>query len=842
MRTEFVREAVLILDLEKSSALTARYGNARAHEIKVALRTLVRPAAQQFGATLVKFTGDGYFITFPDETAAVRAAICILQNRENVVSARVPNVEVHCRIGIAYGELTVADRTDRQGAAANRAARVEAGDDDFFRAGDGGVSVEEFKQLRERDRVFIDHHAFTGLPSGLKSITRYLGWLELKEQGESIKLYHVDWTQAPAIALPPYVEPPEARVPRPSEYFVGRDELVAEVASLCRSRRLITLLGSPGIGKTQTACAVAHGVVEAGQFVEGAWFIDLQGATDAPALLSAGTTALQITDVANAQALALAIDTRDCLVVFDNVETPLAGDRKGVRAFFTDLLAYAGKPVFLLTSREPLGLIDERLCDVHPLTREVSRALFKDLAQGKGYAWRAGDDAALERLLDAWADVPLAIVLAADRLRSVGSMQALADRWNERHTLALSVPGMTPEERTKLNDLDYSISLSYLSLPEGGDARQLFGLFALLPAGASEALVRALFPQTWESAAHQLVDRSLARAEAGRCLMLAPLRAFAARLEWPEQADDMERLQAFFIQLAEEHGQRVGESLESLQRVLEELPNLHALMDDASRRSNDETVLTLIHALLHFYSFSGGGASAASKDRLNMGRAGAARLGARLGEANCIQSLGDVHRMLAESDAARGRYEAALLIYRAIDDRLGEANCIKSLGDVHQMLDEYEAARARYEESLPLHRAIGDRLGEANCIQSLGGVHQMLDEYEEARARFEEALPIHRAIGERLGEANCIQSLGDVHRRLAEYEAARARYEEALPIHRAIGDRLGEAGTLWMMGRLERAQGNGGSAREQYDAAIALYETIGLNADVERVRRERDGR
>ena len=131
--------------------------------------------------------------------------------------------------------------------------------------------------------------------------------------------------------------------------------------------------------------------------------------------------------------------------------------------------------------------------------------------------------------------------------------------------------------------------------------------------------------------------------------------------------------------------------------------------------------------------------------------------------ANCIKSLGDVHRMMSEYEEAREKYEEARPIYAAIGDRLGEANCIQSLGDVHRMMSEYEEAREKYEEARPIYAAIGARLGEANCIKSLGDVHYMIDEYEEAREKYEEARPIYAAIGARLGEANCIKSLGDVH-------------------------------------------------------------------------------
>jgi len=157
-----------------------------------------------------------------------------------------------------------------------------------------------------------------------------------------------------------------------------------------------------------------------------------------------------------------------------------------------------------------------------------------------------------------------------------------------------------------------------------------------------------------------------------------------------------------------------------------------------------------------------------------------------------------------------------------------KANCIQALGDVHRMLDEYDAARVRYEEALPIYRQIGARLGEANCIQALGDVHRMLAEYDAARVRYEEALPIYRQIGDRLGEANCMKALGDVHRMLAEYDAARVRYEEALPIYRQIGARYSEATCIRAFGLLYKKTNQPDKAIETLKDAAHRYRNIGV--------------
>ena len=136
---------------------------------------------------------------------------------------------------------------------------------------------------------------------------------------------------------------------------------------------------------------------------------------------------------------------------------------------------------------------------------------------------------------------------------------------------------------------------------------------------------------------------------------------------------------------------------------------------------------------------------------------------------------------------ARRWNEIALDCSRQLGDRQGEANCIQSLGDVHLRLAEYAEARGRYEEASKIYSEIGARLGEANCIQALGDVHRMLDEYAEARGRYEEALPIHRAIGDRLGEANTHLGLGLAWGGEGDRDAAREHLAAALALYEAMG-------------------------------------------------------
>ena len=81
----------------------------------------------------------------------------------------------------------------------------------------------------------------------------------------------------------------------------------------------------------------------------------------------------------------------------------------------------------------------------------------------------------------------------------------------------------------------------------------------------------------------------------------------------------------------------------------------------------------------------------------------AGRVGARLGKANTLTSLGDLERRLGNVDVARRHYDAALPLYEAEQARLGKANTLTSLGDLESRLGNLDAARRHYDAALQLY-------------------------------------------------------------------------------------------------------------------------------------------
>src|SRR6516225_6905415 len=227
--------------------------------------------------------------------------------------------------------------------------------------------------------------------------------------------------------------------------FIGRDGELAEVRALVGSRRLVTLTGTGGAGKTRLALQVAAGLADNGG--DEVWFADLApiGDPDLVAVTVADVLGIrQEPGRAAVETLVEAVAGRSLLVVLDNCEHVI-----GACAKLADVLLRGCPDLALLaTSREPLGVDGERVYRVPsmrtPADRddaEVIRAseavrLLEDraAAQGVSLAW---DQSAAElagaicRRLDG---IPLAIELAAARLRVMRAAEMEA-RLDERFAI-----------------------------------------------------------------------------------------------------------------------------------------------------------------------------------------------------------------------------------------------------------------------------------------------------------------------------------------------------------------------------------------------------------------------
>ncbi|MFJ8536476.1 ATP-binding protein [Streptomyces sp. NPDC093591] len=260
------------------------------------------------------------------------------------------------------------------------------------------------------------------------------------------------------------------QLPVETTSFVDRrDELAAGRELLARTR-LVTLTGPGGVGKTRLATRIASGVRRA--FPDGVRVVHLSGLHDPALVPLAAADALDLHDHTAQpplQALVERVRDRRLLLLVDNCEHLLPACAELAAA----LLHGTTGVRILATSRHRLGLTEEHLLEVRPLPVPdpdgdlsgpegcPALALFADRAAAvvPGFRLTAANRAAVARLCRRLDGLPLAIELAAVRMRVLDVGQLL-DRLDDRYRLLTGgSPAALPRHQTLRAAVDWSHEL-----------------------------------------------------------------------------------------------------------------------------------------------------------------------------------------------------------------------------------------------------------------------------------------------------------------------------------------------------------------------------------------------
>ncbi len=393
---------------------------------------VLRSAIEAHGGYLFKHTGDGTCAAFASPKAAVDAAIQAQQT-----------LELPVRMGISTGETELRG-SDYFGAVLNRAARVMA-------AGHGG-------------QVLLDGVA-AGLLRGVDLLD--LGARRLRDIAQPVQVFQVRAaglrTEFPPLATLDAV-PGNLRPSTTS--LIGREAEIAELHSLVKAHRLVTLTGSGGVGKTRLAIEVAARL--AAEFPDGVWFFDLAAVTDpeaVPDVVAAVLGIIQQPGKTVTESVAAALEGRVRLLVFDNCEHLVDAAADLVEA----ILAASATVTILATSREGLGVADEQQwrvpsLDVSSGPDSAAATLFLDRAHRVVSDFslaQPGQAEAVEEICRRLDGIPLAIELAASRMASMSAAE-VRDRLDDRFRLLVGSRRSLSRHQT----LRHAVAWSYDLLGE----------------------------------------------------------------------------------------------------------------------------------------------------------------------------------------------------------------------------------------------------------------------------------------------------------------------------------------------------------------------------------------
>src|SRR5215469_5009125 len=598
--------------------------------------------------------------------------------------------------------------------------------------------------------------------------------------------------------------------------FVGRDDDVVAVAGLVADHRLVTLTGPGGSGKTRLATVTARSILDV--LPDGAWLVEL-------APVRAGDELAQV-------ALA-AIGLR---------EQALPGGGSGGDSM--DRLVAAVRECrrlrILATSREPLGITGEAAWQVEPLALPAEGARTSDVASSPAVRLlrdRAGavrkdigsDEhtlSAMVRICQALDGIPLAIELAAARLRTM-SLDQLARRLDDRFRLLTGGSRTAlPRHRTLRAVVDWSWDL--LTEAERAVLRRL----AVFSGGASlEAVERVcadevLARQQVLDLLTALTEKSLLVADGEgmpRYRMLGTIREYAAhRLAEAGEAEMMRQAHlGYFTELAEtaEPHLRRAEQLEWLAALAIEHDNISAALRGAIAGGQGEEAMRLVSAA-GWYWFLGGH----KVEGTELSIAAASLPGEVPDEVRAMAYL--VVTVFLTSRPGNDQHDAREWIRESY--RLSQRSQVRNplLGFVETLnvalLEPSELPHA-FEPLLtnddPWVRALA-RLNRGRFRLMFGGSESDVD------ADFDVALTEFRVLGDRWGISFALTCLADRLATRGEFLSACGRYEEAVEtltevgaIEDVVGLRVRQAQLYWLVGD-ERSSTTAITEAQRYEDRI----------------------
>jgi predicted ATPase/DNA-binding SARP family transcriptional activator len=628
---------------------------------------------------------------------------------------------------------------------------------------------------------------------------------------------------------------PFTNLPAQLTSFIGRDTDLTRVGKLVDESRLVTLTGPGGSGKTRLS--LESGTRLAGQMPDGVWFVELAPVSDPAEVPHAVLTVLGLREMAllagargrrvpgqgefaePLDRLAAALAGKRLLLLFDNCEHLI----DAAAGLADRLLADCPGVRILATSREPLGITGESLWPVEPLelpplaataaeaTSYPAVRLLGDRAGAARPEFAVTDDnvAHIVRICRALDGMPLAIELAAARLRAL-SPQQVAARLDDRFRL------LTGGSRTALprhQTLRAVVDWSWDLLDER--ERTLWMTLSIFAGGATLDSVEAvcgLPPEDVLDVLAALVDKSLVIAsDDGRYRMLETIRAYG--MERLAETGDEQRVRrahaVHFLELAEaaEPELRGRDQMRWFGLVAAEHDNVHAALRCAINAGDASLAVRLCAAVgwywwLRGHRAEGAEASAATLALPDLPADSNTAMVLAMGALTSVGSSRDMAQI-------KGWLDKAAEISDALDEEtrhpmlrvLGVFKYLFSPG--HDREAQAELAR-HFDDPDPWLRSFAHAMH--------GFVDINLGQAAEAGRHFTVAEDGFRELGERWGISTTLVARAEISAWRGEHRRAVALHEEAMRLLGEIGTvedvpqmRMKLAHELWLLGEQERA-------------------------------------
>lgn len=196
------------------------------------------------------------------------------------------------------------------------------------------------------------------------------------------------------------------------------------------------------------------------------------------------------------------------------------------------------------------------------------------------------------------------------------------------------------------------------------------------------------------------------------------------------------------------------------------------------------------------------------------------------GQAALLDQLGEIARTLGDNATALTRQQAALDLYRRLDDQAGAGSVLNHLSQVYLAQADCEAATRCCVEAAALCAAHApDELAAVH--NNWGLVCQQQGLLDAAIEHFAQAAAGFARQGNHRGQAKSLNNQGEVYRRQGRYDDAARAFEQAITLYQQAGDAVHAARTQINLGILHHSQGRTAKALALHRSVEPLFRRLG---------------
>lgn len=612
-------------------------------------------------------------------------------------------------------------------------------------------------------------------------------------------------------------------LPREVTSFVGRQDELSRLETILTQSSLITLTGTGGVGKTRLAIRLA--AMHAHQHPDGVWFIQLTDISEDSLVEQFVDRAMSTQDNPGDQtgdSLIERLAGKRVLIILDNCEHVL----DGAAQLAYDLIHGAPGVQIIATSRESLKVLGETVFEVQPLSEAVQLFIDRAGSASPGFHAAGEDLAAIAKLCERLDGLPLAIELAAVRVRALSPNDLLSRQEAFFDLLAGGNTGGDQRHQTLRGAIQWSYDLcsnkekalwTRLTVFAGG-----FEVDAVEEVCTGGLVNRADIPLLLSSLVDKSVLSTVRSAGRVRYRMLESIRSFGIEelAEAPDGDTWYQRHLNFHVALAELSEKQTLGVIESdiNTRLRRERTNLEAAVTHSLATPGQErTGMRLIGSLWFFWNANGHLRSG----QFWLSKVLAADATPSPERAKCLWVLGWFHMIQGDNENARKCLNESINTAELVGDRESRALAIQFLGTVEHIDGNPERAVELLDFSISEHDAQHD----SGSLPLLGIVQKafvycLTDASDRAIELSEAAIAVGLKNGEQFSASWAMWTKGMAHWSLEQYPEAKASLRQALEIKRELHDWLGvsvcldvlawvavrenrmtDAATLWGEGR-----------------------------------------